>query len=92
MKVFAVNTEDGDCVCQNSVETMFHSLCTTEPVAMMAIDQPDLIMDLLYHHWTTPVFVWLVSDSLTLCTASRVNSNIHMAHNAFFPMIIKYIF
>lgn len=87
MEAFTVNKVDVGDICQNSVEAMFQSLCTAEVVAMMAIDQPDLIIDLFHHHWTSPVFLWLVSDSLTVCTPSRVNSNMHVAHNSFSSMI-----
>lgn len=44
MEVFTVNTGDAGNIFKNSVEAMFQSLWTTELVAMMAIDQPDLII------------------------------------------------
>ena len=41
---------------------------------MVAIDQYDLITDLLYHHWTLSVFIRIVIDSLTFCTTGGVSS------------------
>lgn len=85
MEVFTVNTVDVACHCQNSVEVMFQSLCTTAHVAMMAIDQRDLIIDLLYHHWTSSLFLWLVSGSLTLYTSAELTQKHTWLTTYFFP-------